>query len=203
MKFVFGPLPSRRLGQSLGVDPLPSKVKVCNWNCVYCQLGRTVPLSNERSEYFPRESILAEVREALAGHKPGAIDWVTLVGSGETTLHSGIGWLIRQIKALTSIPVASVKQALKCVRWYRRRWRIEEWHRVMKSGCKILNHQNHRAQVLLRAIALDAVIAWRIMLLTLLGRTVPGLPCDLLFNPCECAVLALLAQKKDSPSVRP
>jgi len=108
MKFVFGPLPSRRLGQSLGVDPLPSKVKVCNWNCVYCQLGRTVPLSNERSEYFPRESILAEVREALAGHKPGAIDWVTLVGSGETTLHSGIGWLIRQIKALTSIPVAVI-----------------------------------------------------------------------------------------------
>ena len=54
MGFVFGPLPSRRLGQSLGVDPLPLKNKVCNWNCIYCQLGRTVPLSNERSEYFPR-----------------------------------------------------------------------------------------------------------------------------------------------------
>jgi len=108
MGFVFGPLPSRRLGQSLGVDPLPSKVKICNWNCVYCQLGRTVPLSNERAEYAPRESILAEVRAALAGHKPGAIDWVTLVGSGETTLHAGLGWLIRQIKSLTEIPVAVI-----------------------------------------------------------------------------------------------
>jgi len=106
MSFVFGPLPSRRLGQSLGVDPLP--LKVCNWNCVYCQLGRTVPLSNERREYFPREDILQEVKEALAGHRPGAIDWVTLVGSGETTLHAGIGWLVRQIKALTRIPVAVI-----------------------------------------------------------------------------------------------
>ena len=78
MGFVFGPLPSRRLGQSLGVDPLP--LKICNWNCIYCQLGRTVPLTNERREYFPRESILAEVREALSAHEPGAIDWVTIVG---------------------------------------------------------------------------------------------------------------------------
>ncbi len=106
MGYVFGPLPSRRLGQSLGVDPLP--LKVCNWNCIYCQLGRTVPLTNERREYFPRETILAEVREALASQKPGAIDWVTLVGSGETTLHAGIGWLIRNIKALTEIPVSVI-----------------------------------------------------------------------------------------------
>jgi wyosine [tRNA(Phe)-imidazoG37] synthetase (radical SAM superfamily) len=108
MGFVFGPLPSRRLGQSLGVDPLPGQAKICNWNCVYCQLGRTIPLSNERREYFPRESILAEVRETLARHEPGAIDWVTLVGSGETTLHAGLGWLIRQIKGLTAIPVAVI-----------------------------------------------------------------------------------------------
>jgi len=100
---------------------------------------------------------------------------------------------------LTTMQVASAKQALKCVRWYCRRWRIEEWHRVMKSGCKILEHQNHEAGVLLRAIALDAVIAWRIMLLTLLGRTVPGLPADLLFDPCECEVLALLRSKKTLP----
>jgi len=100
---------------------------------------------------------------------------------------------------LTTMQVASAKQALKCVRWYCRRWRIEEWHRVMKSGCKILEHQNHEPGVLLRAIALDAVIAWRIMLLTLLGRTVPGLPADLLFDPCECEVLALLRSKKTLP----
>jgi hypothetical protein len=111
---------------------------------------------------------------------------------------SAVRWLL-----LTSIPITSLKQALKCVRRYCRRWRIEEWHRVMKSGCKILDHQNHRAPVLLRAIALDAVIAWRIMLLALLGREVPELPSDILFDRCECEVLGLLAQKKSSPWVKP
>jgi wyosine [tRNA(Phe)-imidazoG37] synthetase (radical SAM superfamily) len=67
-----------------------------------------VPLSNIRAEYFPRQEILAEVREALSRHSPGAIDWVTLVGSGETTLHAGLGWIIRQIRAITSIPVAVI-----------------------------------------------------------------------------------------------
>lgn len=102
MKYVFGPVPSRRLGQSLGVDTIP--LKTCNWNCVYCQLGRTVPLTNERTEYFPSADILAEVKAVLAGHRPGEIDWVTFVGSGEPTLHSGIGWLIQEVKAITNLP---------------------------------------------------------------------------------------------------
>jgi hypothetical protein len=106
---------------------------------------------------------------------------------GATAVH----WIL-----LTTLPVASRKQALKCLRWYCRRWRIEEWHRVLKSGCKILEHQHHDAATLLRAIALDAVIAWRIMLLGLLGRAVPGLPAALVFDACECEVLALLAGKK-------
>ncbi len=106
MKTVFGPVPSRRLGQSLGIDTIP--LKTCNWNCVYCQLGRTVPLTNERKEYIPRQEILAEVEQALSAHRRGEIDWVTFVGSGEPTLHSGIGWLIRQVKALTPIPVAVI-----------------------------------------------------------------------------------------------
>lgn len=97
---------------------------------------------------------------------------------------------------LTTLPIHSVKEALKCLRWYCLRWRIEEWHRVLKSGCKILDHQNHTAQVLLRTIALDAVIAWRIMLLALLGREVPEMPCDIIFNKWERGVLELLAQKK-------
>lgn len=106
MKYVFGPVPSRRLGQSLGIDPVP--LKTCNWNCVYCQLGRSRPLTNERREYFPREDIVAEVEQALAAHEPGQIDWITFVGSGETTLHAGIGWLIRQVKSLTRLPVAVI-----------------------------------------------------------------------------------------------
>ena len=106
MKYVFGPVPSRRLGQSLGIDPVP--LKTCNWNCVYCQLGRSIPLTNERREYFPREDIIVEVEQALASHEPGEIDWITLVGSGETTLHASIGWLIRQVKSLTHLPVAVI-----------------------------------------------------------------------------------------------
>jgi hypothetical protein len=100
-------------------------------------------------------------------------------------------WLL-----LTTMEVRSVKQARKIIRWYCRRWRIEEWHRVLKSGCKILEHQNRTAETLLRAIAIDAVIAWRIMLLALLGREVPELPCEVLFNPIECDVLGLLNKKK-------
>ncbi len=106
MKYVFGPVPSRRLGQSLGIDPVP--LKTCNWNCVYCQLGRSIPMTNVRREYFPREDIIIEVEQALASHEPGEIDWVTLIGSGETTLHASIGWLIRKVKALTDLPVAVI-----------------------------------------------------------------------------------------------
>ena len=84
---------------------------------------------------------------------------------------AAIEWLL-----LTSIPLTSAKQARKCLQWYCRRWRIEEWHRVLKSGCHILEHQNETAETLLRVIAMDAVIAWRIMLLSLLGRELPELP---------------------------
>lgn len=104
MRYVFGPVPSRRLGQSLGIDTIP--LKTCNWNCIYCQLGRSVPMTNERRAYFPREEILAEVETVLASHDPGEIDWITFVGSGEPTLHSDLGWLIRQVKKVTVIPVA-------------------------------------------------------------------------------------------------
>lgn len=106
MKFVFGPVPSRRLGQSLGIDTIP--LKTCNWNCVYCQLGRTKPVTNERKEYYPQNEIASEVEEALQAHRPGEIDWVTFVGSGEPLLHSSMGWLIRQVKQLTNLPVAVI-----------------------------------------------------------------------------------------------
>jgi wyosine [tRNA(Phe)-imidazoG37] synthetase (radical SAM superfamily) len=104
MKHIFGPVPSRRLGQSLGIDPIP--FKTCNWNCVYCQLGRKAPLSNERREFFPAEEIVAEAEAALQAHAPFEIDWVTFVGSGEPTLHARLGWMIRQVKTFTRIPVA-------------------------------------------------------------------------------------------------
>jgi wyosine [tRNA(Phe)-imidazoG37] synthetase (radical SAM superfamily) len=105
VKWVYGPVPSRRLGQSLGIDPIPSKT--CDWNCVYCQLGRTPRLTFERREFWPPEEIVDEVRSMLdAPHS--RIDWITLIGSGEPTLHSGLGEMIRRVKALTDIPVAVI-----------------------------------------------------------------------------------------------
>lgn len=106
LQHVYGPVPSRRLGQSLGIDPIP--FKTCNWNCVYCQLGRTQPLTTERGAFIPSEEILADVRVALAQHPPGTIDWVTFVGSGEPTLHVDLGALIRQVQRLTPLPVAVI-----------------------------------------------------------------------------------------------
>lgn len=106
MRFVYGPIPSRRLGRSLGVDPIP--LKTCNWNCVYCQLGRSVPLLHERAEYAPRQEILDEILAAVTHHTPGEIDYITFAGSGEPTLHSGLGWIIRHIKERTALPVAVI-----------------------------------------------------------------------------------------------
>jgi wyosine [tRNA(Phe)-imidazoG37] synthetase (radical SAM superfamily) len=83
-------------------------LKTCNWNCVYCQLGRSLPLTNERREFYPPEDMVDEVKQALASHRPGEIDWVTFVGSGETTLHTRIGWMIEQVKQLTDLPVAVI-----------------------------------------------------------------------------------------------
>ncbi|MCB0075486.1 MAG: radical SAM protein, partial [Caldilineaceae bacterium] len=94
MPYIYGPIPSRRLGQSLGVDPIP--LKTCNWNCVYCQLGRTTPLSNARREYVPRYALMEELAHALARHPAGDIDHVSFVGSGEPTLHVGLGWMLRR-----------------------------------------------------------------------------------------------------------
>jgi len=104
MNYVFGPVSSKRLGQSLGVDLLPSKS--CTWNCVYCQLGRTKEYVTERREFFPKEDILAEILDAVASGKK--IDWITFVGSGETTLYKGLDWLIAEVKKATEIPVAVI-----------------------------------------------------------------------------------------------
>ena len=104
MKYMFGPVSSRRLGQSLGVDLLPPKS--CSWNCVYCQLGKTRKFVTERQEFFPREDILEEIRQAIAANKE--LDWITFVGFGETMLYKGIGWLIGEVKKLTTTPVAVI-----------------------------------------------------------------------------------------------
>jgi wyosine [tRNA(Phe)-imidazoG37] synthetase (radical SAM superfamily) len=100
--FVYGPVPSRRLGRSLGVDLVP--YKVCSYDCIYCQLGRTKEKTIERKPYIAVGRILEQVYQKL---KEGVrADYITLAGSGEPTLNSQIGSLIRDIKKHTQIPVA-------------------------------------------------------------------------------------------------
>lgn len=102
--YVYGPVPSRRLGRSLGVDLVP--LKTCTYDCVYCQLGNTTDKVIERRECAPLDEVLAELEPALAhGTDP---DYISLAGSGEPTLHMGIGRLLAAIKEITDVPVAVI-----------------------------------------------------------------------------------------------
>ena len=103
-KYLFGPVPSRRLGRSLGVDIIP--LKTCTQNCIYCQLGKDAEQTTERAEYIPIADVLAELKLKLAEGVP--IDAITISGSGEPTLHAGLGELIDGIGAMTDIPVAVI-----------------------------------------------------------------------------------------------
>lgn len=98
---VFGPVPSRRLGRSLGIDLVP--YKTCTYDCVYCQLGRTTEKTTRRREFYPPGEIISDVRRVLAqGPEP---DYVTLAGSGEPTLYQPLDEIIAAIKQLTLAPV--------------------------------------------------------------------------------------------------
>ncbi len=98
---------------------------------------------------------------------------------------------------LTTMKVSSSADAEQCLRWYTLRWRIEDWHRVLKSGCRINDLANETAERLRRAIAINLVIAWRIMLMTLLGRETPELPAEVLFSDIELRTLKVYAKKKE------
>ena len=98
---------------------------------------------------------------------------------------------------LTTINIDSCEKAEQCLRWYCLRWRIEDWHRVLKSGCRIEDIAHETAERLRRAIAINLVIAWRIMLMTLLHRETPDLPAEVLFSDVELKTLRAYAKKKD------
>ena len=101
MHYTFGPVPSRRLGRSLGVDLVP--FKTCTFDCIYCQLGRTTDKRADRREFFPAQDIIQDVRERL--QEIPRPDYITLSGSGEPTLYSRIEEIISGIKAVTDVPV--------------------------------------------------------------------------------------------------
>lgn len=101
-QYIFGPVPSRRLGLSLGIDIVP--LKSCTLDCIYCQLGRSSDLTSERREFVPVADVIAQLKERL--EQGVKADHITISGSGEPTLNRSLGALIDEIKKLTKIPVA-------------------------------------------------------------------------------------------------
>jgi wyosine [tRNA(Phe)-imidazoG37] synthetase (radical SAM superfamily) len=94
MKYLFGPVNSRRLGISLGVDLVP--FKTCSLNCVYCESGGTTAITSTIAEYVPTDGVISELDRFLSVSP--ALDVITFSGSGEPTLHAGIGRIIAHLK---------------------------------------------------------------------------------------------------------
>ena len=111
MKYIYGPVKSRRLGLSLGISLTP--YKICDFDCIYCQLGRTNRLSVTRKEYVDTQDILNELRLWLQNNIQEAknLDYITISGSGEPTLSAKIGDVISEIKKIVTHPVAVITNA--------------------------------------------------------------------------------------------
>ncbi len=111
MKHIFGPIKSRRLGSSLGINLTP--YKTCTFDCVYCQLGKTTVKTKEKKEYIPAADILEELKNWFANNSSEAknLGYITFSGSGEPTLNVKIGQLIAEIKKITAVPVAVLTNA--------------------------------------------------------------------------------------------
>lgn len=101
---VYGPVPSRRLGISLGISPIPKKT--CNYSCIYCQLGRTNKMTNTRQMFYPISKIITELKNFI--NKNIYYDVITIVGEGEPTLYLGLGQLIEEIHKITDKPIAVI-----------------------------------------------------------------------------------------------
>ena len=105
MNYIFGPVNSRRLGRSLGIDLF--REKICSFNCIYCEVGATVRLTCERAEYAPAGEIIAEIDNFfLHKERAAAVDFVTVTASGEPLLHSALGKIISHLKQRAGKPVA-------------------------------------------------------------------------------------------------
>ena len=101
---IYGPVPSRRLGKSLGLDLIPHKA--CTYDCIYCQLGHTKNKTMEREEFVPTDEVIEQLRDHTASSE--IPDYITLSGSGEPTLHERLGKIIAEIKRITDVPVALI-----------------------------------------------------------------------------------------------
>ncbi|MFH0791084.1 MAG: radical SAM protein [Candidatus Omnitrophota bacterium] len=111
MRYIYGPLRSRRLGNSLGINL--TDYKTCSFDCVYCQLGKSIRKTQERKEYISIEEIINELKAGIANHsfEVKDLDYITLSGSGEPVLNIKIEQAIKEIKSLTNLPIAILTNA--------------------------------------------------------------------------------------------
>ncbi len=129
--------------------------------------------------------------EYYADRPPLTVNLIHAVEENPPANADAVEWFL-----LTTVAINSAAEIEQCLRWYTLRWRIEDWHRVLKSGCSIDKLMHETAERLRRAIAINLVIGWRIMLMTLLGRETPGLPAEVLFSDIEIRTLHAYAKKK-------
>jgi wyosine [tRNA(Phe)-imidazoG37] synthetase (radical SAM superfamily) len=111
MRYIYGPIESRRLGLSLGVSLTP--YKICNFNCVYCQLGKTIELQGQRQEYVKIAQVFDELKNWLLynAEEGKSLDYITLSGAGEPTLNVRINDVIVQIKKFMPFKIAVITNA--------------------------------------------------------------------------------------------
>ena len=192
----------RRSHESLFKQLRSSELKACFELEVPARSARAAKSSQESSNGSPARSAKMQLRyksielpppdlKLHRNKQPIKLWMVHLVEVDAPADIKPIEWFL-----ITTRPVKNAADALQCVRWYRARWRIEEWHRVLKSGCNIEKVKNRTAGNIKRAIAVDLVVAWRIMLMNLLARQRGELPAELIFTPLELEVVKTYAQKK-------
>jgi len=106
-RYIYGPVSSWRLGRSLGVDPISAKEKICTFDCVYCQLGRTKNFSNERREFVRIKDVIHEI--GILPLPP--LDYITFSGAGEPTLAENLGGMIKAVKKIRKEKIAVITNA--------------------------------------------------------------------------------------------
>lgn len=157
------------------------------------------PARTARLELHFREVLLARSKRCKSG--PRSIR-VFAIAAIETETSAGpyepIEWLL-----LTTLRVDTAEAAVEKVGWYAQRWLIEVFHRTLKSGCRIEHRQSTTASSLEAALAIDAVVAWRVMALTKLGREIPDVPCDVFFDELEWKALCCFVHKTPNPPTTP
>lgn len=164
--------------------------------------GGTMDVQIPRRQHRPARPATLELRWALLSIQPPRVGcknswgplslWVLMAKEiGAPQGAEPIQWLL-----LTNWKIDSLKTARRLVRWYGLRWGIECWHQVLKDVCQVEKRQMKSAQALGRALGLDIMVAWRVLLSCRLGKQHPHLPASVLYSPEELAILEIYKRKK-------